>query len=111
MGMVFCRGCGKEIHESAPTCPHCGAPQGNSLKQGKPSFTSYGQVPWYRKYWFAAICMLIFTPGLLFILSTGDIYYESKGQLKTYPKSAKITLIILSIFYILLAISRAGNDQ
>lgn len=27
MGMVFCRGCGKEIHESAPMCPHCGAPQ------------------------------------------------------------------------------------
>lgn len=26
--MVFCRGCGKEIHETAPTCPHCGAPQG-----------------------------------------------------------------------------------
>jgi len=28
MGMVFCRGCGKEIHETALTCPHCGAPQG-----------------------------------------------------------------------------------
>ncbi|MGV8891720.1 MAG: hypothetical protein ACOH2K_01970 [Burkholderiaceae bacterium] len=27
MGMVFCRGCGKEIHEAAPTCPHCGALQ------------------------------------------------------------------------------------
>jgi TM2 domain-containing membrane protein YozV len=27
MAMVFCRGCGKEIHETAPTCPHCGAPQ------------------------------------------------------------------------------------
>jgi len=27
MGMVFCRGCGKEIHETAPACPHCGAPQ------------------------------------------------------------------------------------
>jgi TM2 domain-containing membrane protein YozV len=25
--MVFCRACGKEIHETAPTCPHCGAPQ------------------------------------------------------------------------------------
>jgi hypothetical protein len=25
--MIFCRGCGKEIHESASTCPHCGAPQ------------------------------------------------------------------------------------
>lgn len=27
MPMVFCRGCGKEIHNSAPLCPHCGAPQ------------------------------------------------------------------------------------
>lgn len=27
MAMVFCRGCGKEIHETAPTCPQCGAPQ------------------------------------------------------------------------------------
>ena len=25
--MVFCRGCGKEIHESALSCPHCGATQ------------------------------------------------------------------------------------
>ena len=27
MTMVYCRGCGKEIHETAPTCPHCGALQ------------------------------------------------------------------------------------
>lgn len=27
MSMVFCRGCGKEIHNTAPTCPHCGALQ------------------------------------------------------------------------------------
>ncbi len=25
--MVFCRGCGKEIHETAVSCPHCGAVQ------------------------------------------------------------------------------------
>ena len=25
--MVYCRGCGKEIHETATTCPNCGAPQ------------------------------------------------------------------------------------
>ena len=23
--MVFCRGCGKQIHETAESCPHCGA--------------------------------------------------------------------------------------
>ena len=28
MAMVYCRGCAKEIHETALTCPTCGAPQG-----------------------------------------------------------------------------------
>lgn len=27
MAMVYCRGCGNEIHESAPSCPKCGALQ------------------------------------------------------------------------------------
>jgi len=35
MGMVFCRGCGKEIHETAPTCPHCGALQRVSIKNNE----------------------------------------------------------------------------
>ncbi len=30
MAMVFCRGCGKEVHDSAKACPHCGAPQNNA---------------------------------------------------------------------------------
>lgn len=25
--MKFCQGCGKEIHETAVSCPHCGAKQ------------------------------------------------------------------------------------
>ncbi|MBP4034750.1 TM2 domain-containing protein [Aeromonas caviae] len=28
--MVFCRGCGKEIHKTAVSCPHCGAVYGTS---------------------------------------------------------------------------------
>jgi hypothetical protein len=27
MAMVFCRGCAKQIHETAPSCPQCGALQ------------------------------------------------------------------------------------
>jgi TM2 domain-containing membrane protein YozV len=27
MSMVYCRGCGKQIHSTAITCPSCGAPQ------------------------------------------------------------------------------------
>lgn len=33
--MVFCRGCGKEIHESAVSCPNCGATQGKSEGKSK----------------------------------------------------------------------------
>jgi hypothetical protein len=25
--MIFCTACGKELHETAPMCPHCGNPQ------------------------------------------------------------------------------------
>ena len=39
MNMVFCRGCGKEIHDSAPFCPFCGAPQSaKALPQAKPAW-------------------------------------------------------------------------
>ncbi len=27
MDSVYCRGCGQQIHSTAPTCPHCGATQ------------------------------------------------------------------------------------
>lgn len=30
MNMVFCRGCAKQIHETALSCPGCGAPQAAS---------------------------------------------------------------------------------
>lgn len=33
--MVFCRGCGAQIHESAPMCPKCGALQDPSSSYGE----------------------------------------------------------------------------
>ena len=32
---VFCRGCGKEIHETATTCPSCGAPQEGYMRNNE----------------------------------------------------------------------------
>jgi predicted amidophosphoribosyltransferase len=34
MGMVFCRGCGKEIHETATMCPHCGYQYSEAIING-----------------------------------------------------------------------------
>lgn len=33
--MVFCRACGRQIHQSATTCPGCGAPQVPAGTSGK----------------------------------------------------------------------------
>ena len=33
--MVYCRGCGKEIHRSARACPHCGAVQRTDVVKSK----------------------------------------------------------------------------
>ena len=33
--MMFCRECGKSIHETAINCPQCGAPQGTSTHVNK----------------------------------------------------------------------------
>ena len=38
-GMVFCRGCGREIHQSAASCPGCGARQ-QAARQGKSKATA-----------------------------------------------------------------------
>src|SRR5471032_587098 len=40
MSMVFCRACGKEVHNSAVACPQCGAPQDNPYSVGAASFAS-----------------------------------------------------------------------
>lgn len=91
MAMVHCRGCGKDIHESVPTCPSCGAPQLVGKGGGANAvITSYDQVPWFRKNWFGILSVLIFAPAFTFIALTGDIYYVRKGELKTYGTITKI---------------------
>lgn len=39
MSMVFCRACGKEVHNSAVACPQCGAPQDNPYSVGAASLS------------------------------------------------------------------------
>jgi len=81
----------------------CGAPQVIATSIAKTSYTSYDQVPWYRKHWFAIVSFLIFTPGLIILALSGEIYYEKKGELKTYTQGRKILLVVFSIAFIIYA--------
>lgn len=49
MAMVHCRGCGQQIHETATTCPHCGAPQ--VAPTISPNAVSVGPLPDGIKGW------------------------------------------------------------
>ena len=94
MAMVHCRGCGKEIHESAPTCPHCGAPQSvtsagvRSNVPDSKGFMEYAMTPMRKfaefsgrsrrkEYWFFFLgyFMVLFALGFIsaFAPSVGGI--------------------------------------
>lgn len=45
MSLIFCRGCGKQIHESAAMCPHCGAPNPLFQSQSKSGTNESSQLP------------------------------------------------------------------
>lgn len=112
MSTVFCRGCGKEIHETAIACPSCGAPQNIPVNQEKKApYVSYDQVPWYRKEWFAWLSFILFTPALIGVLLTGDSYYTRKGQLKTVSKGMKIFFIIWSIGWLIKIFDMTGKTE
>lgn len=66
--MVFCRGCGMEIHETAPTCPHCGAPQripqALDAKRNTGKLIGWGLV-WTIVLWFSALIVAGTIAGVL----------------------------------------------
>lgn len=112
---VHCRGCGHQIHESAPTCPKCGAPQATSANgSANPqaalaaTHSPYGAIPWFRQRW-ALVCMfLVFAPAAVVVAWSGEIYYLAGTTIKTFPKSAKI---IMTVITALLLIALAGDDE
>lgn len=61
--MVFCRGCGKEIHNTAPTCPHCGAPQQAVQQNQSPDARLILLLESKKKKGWIAAVMNLFIPG------------------------------------------------
>lgn len=64
-------------------------------------YASYQNVPWFRQRWFAVICCLLFSPALLFILFTGEIYLEKQGKVEPIPKYSKVILLAVGVISII----------
>lgn len=91
MNMVFCRGCGKEIHEEAPMCPHCGAPQHLVAKKSTFALILFGIV-WTFVFWFLFLIITGFIMGLLGYADNA----QSTGEMMALPYM--ITAAILSVY-------------
>ncbi|MFV0678175.1 hypothetical protein [Variovorax sp. tm] len=112
---VHCRGCGHQIHETAPTCPKCGAPQAVAAPAasaaqapgGTPS-SPYGAIPWFRQRWALVCIFLLFAPAAAVIAWSGEIHYLVGTTVKTFPKSVKVGLTIMAA---VLLIAIASDDE
>jgi hypothetical protein len=66
--MVFCRGCGREIHDTAPSCPHGGAPQfipsAPAVTRNVAKLVGWGLV-WTCVSWVATLMVVGMIAGIL----------------------------------------------
>lgn len=72
MNIVFCRGCGKEIHKTAQVCTHCVAPQVNPSNQGKANNQNYVDKSSVSK--FNKLLMAIYIVGAILTVVVGDYW-------------------------------------
>lgn len=93
MRSIMSRGCDDKPGESASHYSNCGSlPEWVPDASEGDQFTSYAEVPWYRKNWFALVSLLSIVPAMLFVVTTGDVYYEKNGEVRRYAPIAKFII-------------------
>ncbi len=124
---MFCQKCGAKIQDEAQFCGSCGIAVGTGSaaepqtapsytspaaaqtisagvsSAGQPAsakgvrFSSYDQVPFYRKQWFFWLMYFTISPIAIAILLFGDVYYPSKGQVKSFGLANRIVAGIIAV--------------
>ena len=72
----------------------------------KTDVTDYHSVPFYRRTWFVFIVWLIFIPGTVAIVLTGDVYRLNRkdNTVSKWTGKEKTGLLLLSFFLIVLGV-------
>lgn len=106
---VQCPTCLQQMHEPSQACLNCGTPIPKTTAINTPTaYTSYAQVPWFRKRWFLLVSALLFMPATVVIAFTGPIYMSQGGRVKEFPKHQKWVILILCFGLIAWNISQLG---
>ncbi len=103
--MVFCRRCGKEIHETAVSCPHCGAIQNSflskeiektHLNRTKESVNS----KIYSIFGLAIVWGVVFSISIIAAISMIGVGIIGLDAQKIIEELANITVLIFSLSFI-----------
>lgn len=85
--MNYCKGCGKPIHETAPSCPYCGTTQ-NTLQVDTPKTHSQDHL------WMAIVALIL---GALPVLTRLAPQAWTREDIKGAAACAIISLVLGSI--------------
>lgn len=114
-GLIYCHGCGVQIHPSAPTCPHCGAPARNISQFG---FAQQGQSASTVAVDNSLAWMLAFAPLACWLLTVvvALVLYGGEVGLSSSPWFTPLYLFAVIALQVVLssadrkALERAGVD-
>lgn len=70
--------------------------------------SDYSVVPWYRRRWLVLICLISFTPIASILAMTGDVFYQSKGNVKVFAKNIKTGLMIACLPWLMYVLNSDG---
>ncbi len=70
-------------------------------------YTTYSEVPWYRRSWFGIVTFLFIPLITLYLVFTGSVYYEKKGELKAWGKTSSR---IITVIWVMGSVGRALRD-
>lgn len=73
---------------------------GASNVQPGDKYSSYDQVPIYRRQWFFWITYILFAPAALAILLFGDIYYEKRGRIVGFGIANRLVAGAVAVYFI-----------
>ena len=64
----------------------------------KKTYNSYAEVPTHQKQWFFWLMYFTLTPVAIWVLLFGDVYYEKKGELKSFGLANRVVAGVIAVF-------------
>jgi Na+/glutamate symporter len=65
-----------------------------------PPYSTYAEVPYYRKQWFFWLMYFVMPPVAIALLLFGDVYYQKKGEVKSFGIANRIVAGMIAAFWL-----------